>query len=299
MAIVSQLRDCFFVMANPSQKTFIQDTSGSNVNFEFSWMTPANNNPFNFGNFEQYWGFAGQLSHRRSGEEIVQMMSTVEECPYAVNGWCQKPEVPDDPTKPAQGLRPDIVPFLEYVLGINNRWRSPGYLGKPPNSGEMLNIVPAAPNPDITSQVLLVLQKRINPALCTVDGSECARIRGLVDQINNQTIGAAANQVPLGRKIILLYVPTTAVDADPVAVQNLRDAFRIGSGGPNSLITIMPSEYWDVPQSSGVVSCGVTPGYPNDAQCFRDYWEDLLINGGFSEIARTIWEEFTEVEVAL
>lgn len=299
MAIVSQLRDCFFVMANPSQKTFIQDTSGSNVNFEFSWMTPANNNPFNFGNLEQYWGFAGQLLHRRSGEEIVQMMSTVEECPYAVDGWCEKPGVGNDPTKAAQGLRPDIVPFLEYVLGIKKRWSSPGYLGQDPEGGGIPSGLPAKENPDITSQVLLVLQKRIDPALCTVDGSECARIRDLVDQINNQTIGAAPNQVPLGRKIILLYVPTTAVDADPVAVQNLRDAFLIGSGGPNSLITIMPSEYWDVPQSSGVVSCGVTPGYPNDAQCFRDYWEDLLINGGFSEIARTIWEEFTEVEVAL
>jgi len=297
MAIASQLRDCFFVMANASQKTFIQDKSGANVNFEYPWMTPATNNPLNYGNFD-LWGFANNLLHRRSGEEIVQMMSTVEECPYSVED-CPKPGVVAEATRPVQGLRPDITAFLGYVLGTQNRWSSPGYLGPPASGGGLQNIVPAVGNTDLTSQVLLVLQKRIDPAACTVAGSECAQIRGLVDEINGQTIGAPPNQVPLGRRILVLYVPTTAVDAAPVAVQNLRDAFRIGNGGPNSLITVMPSEYWDVPQPSGVLSCGVTPGYPYDATCFRDYWEDLLKNRGFSEIAQTIWEELTETEVVV
>ncbi len=282
--VASQLRDCFFVFNTQNGAQLPFDLSLSNSGFEFPFMVPQGETAPYY-SFEQ-WGFTAN-SHRRSAEEAVALISTVEECPFrgtAPENNCTKPAIVQDTDKAPQGLRGDIVAFLRYARGDGHRFDAPGYMVTNPQRAPVSNPEKDDPN----SQVVLVVSKRLDPSVEPT--SERSRIRAEVHALNAQN----------GRTITVVYVPANAVDASPSAVENIREAFHTQEvGGPNRVFTVMPGEYWGA--NSGIPACAGAPAFstPNEPLCFRAYWESLLANRTASDIGRTVWESITDVEVAL
>lgn len=284
MLVASQLRDCFFVFNTQNGARLPIDPSVSNARFEFPFMAPQTGTAPYY-SYDK-WGFT-DIAHRRSAEEAVALISTVEECPFrgtAPENSCAKPAIVPDAQQAPQGLRGDIVAFLQYARGAGQRFDAPGYMLTIPSRVPINNPENNEPN----SQVILVVSKRLDPSVGLT--SERSRIRAEVDALNSQS----------GRTITVVYVPANAVDASPSAVENIREAFHTQEfGGPNRVFTVMPGEYWG--GSSGIPACAGAPAFstPNEPLCFRAYWESLLANRTASDIGRTVWESITDVEVAL
>lgn len=290
MLIASQARDCMYVYNQKNGAQSITDEGIINSHYEptsFGETASMAIPPYESPNPPDSWGFTGDIT-RLNAEQLVSIIPNVEQCPSSAAGPCLKPIDNADSSQAAVGLRPSIVSIMQYLNGNAGAYSSPGVLGLPSGVTYPANPDTAPQAAGANSQVVIFLSKRLDP-----DGTSNEK------NLIRQQVRAIAP----GRRITVVYTPTTLADASKDALEDLQFAFNIPlededlPPSPHMVIRVAPPM-----TASGLVVCTA----PED-ECFRDYWEALLLNGAsiggesitLEQLGRTIANRVLQTEVAL
>jgi len=251
---ISQLRDCFHANAINGFQTIDEEMSaGTGVrdameHFEPDFFSlPQLNGTYITGDhWEQYMSGVAGISIQVTATDLVRVLGRVEECPQGDIGSCVRPVAEINPAKKPSGLQGDILGFLRYVNGTIEAFPSPGPMFSPYYlPGLIVNPEGTSPR---RSNVILVLSKRLDPG-------QVAAIRQQVNLFSTEQV------------LTVVFIPTNSTDLDPLVEDQFLEAFNATLGSdtsPGNKVFIIAD-----PTCAGAGA--------GEAECFRDYWENLLL----------------------
>ncbi|RMD85479.1 MAG: hypothetical protein D6808_05130 [Candidatus Dadabacteria bacterium] len=277
--VATQLRDALSVNNQENGTITLNDGLLNNAGFEPNSFASLSQVFPPYNGTSKYWGTTGESASRMPVLDLLRNVSVIEECPYnwsavpnRLEPGCTAPIPNTNDSLPPVGLVGDIVSFLKFAQGRELAFPSEG-----PVSVTGQKPKPSVPNPEsdvgqLRSDIILILFKRVPPALMD-------RIRTQVDDITAS-----------GRKIMVVYFPTNSTDASATSINNLKIAFNAQTAqSPNKVFALFPS------------SCPPA-WFPSESLCYRAYWEYLLsgiANNKVIELGDAVFKELFDVVPAL
>lgn len=281
MLITSQLRDCLIVSNATNGASPELDPTLSNAGLEPPGAAGlahvlSDYDDSNPAASKQWEGGPGTSLR---AVELMSTLANVEECPVRHNGNIQGQNLNNSCTimdkasdftntyPNPQGMRGDIVSFLNYALTGGQGFSALGPLPDPVTGAF---VGPLVNSPSNSDHILLLLSKPLTTA-------EVTAIRATVQ---NNFVNSAIPDPE--RRLIVVYMPIHSFDADPQYLTDLRTAF-VDNGDTRRVIALQPpADQLSNPQA--------------DAATFNQYW---LQGVNPVEVAQNILQLLFKSQVAL